>query len=170
MDGWNFAKYPSIHLLLFRVQIAGTAVYAEMPRIPSPQRVRYVFPLYHKMLQQPHTPLLKEVFVEGGVILGNHQQDFEALYFLVKVTYYYCKDYRHAYVFNKYLYWLLISLHVLFYRFLSSMRSISQTTVDPKEVKKFQSLASKWWDERGEFAALHAMNDLRVPFIRSAFV
>lgn len=48
----------------------------------------------------------------------------------------------------------------------SSMRSISQTTVDPNEVKKFQSLASKWWDERGEFAALHAMNDLRVPFIR----
>lgn len=42
----------------------------------------------------------------------------------------------------------------------------SQTTVDPEELKRFQSLASKWWDERGEFGALHAMNDLRVPFIR----
>lgn len=27
-------------------------------------------------------------------------------------------------------------------------------------------MANKWWDEKGEFAALHAMNDLRVPFIR----
>lgn len=45
-------------------------------------------------------------------------------------------------------------------------RSASQTTVDPSELKRFQSLASKWWDEQGEFAALHAMNDLRVPFIR----
>ncbi|XP_068426461.1 ubiquinone biosynthesis O-methyltransferase, mitochondrial [Clinocottus analis] len=44
--------------------------------------------------------------------------------------------------------------------------SSSQTTVDPDEVRRFQLLAGKWWDERGEFAALHAMNDLRVPFIR----
>ncbi|XP_042280808.1 ubiquinone biosynthesis O-methyltransferase, mitochondrial isoform X1 [Thunnus maccoyii] len=50
---------------------------------------------------------------------------------------------------------------------LTSTRSASQTTVDPDEVKKFQSLASKWWDEQGEFGALHAMNDLRVPFIRA---
>ncbi|XP_070691798.1 ubiquinone biosynthesis O-methyltransferase, mitochondrial [Pempheris klunzingeri] len=47
-----------------------------------------------------------------------------------------------------------------------SARPASQTTVDPDEVRRFQSLASKWWDEQGEFAALHAMNDLRVPFIR----
>lgn len=45
-------------------------------------------------------------------------------------------------------------------------RSVSQSTVDPAEVRKFQSLARKWWDERGEFAALHTMNGLRVPFIR----
>ncbi|KAM6935962.1 ubiquinone biosynthesis O-methyltransferase, mitochondrial isoform 1-T1 [Lycodopsis pacificus] len=48
----------------------------------------------------------------------------------------------------------------------SRARSASQTTVDPDEVRKFQSLAGKWWDEQGEFAALHALNDLRVPFIR----
>lgn len=48
----------------------------------------------------------------------------------------------------------------------TSFRSISETTVDPDEVRRFQSLAGKWWDEQGEFAALHAMNDLRVPFIR----
>ncbi|XP_012680016.1 ubiquinone biosynthesis O-methyltransferase, mitochondrial [Clupea harengus] len=48
----------------------------------------------------------------------------------------------------------------------SSIRQVSHTTLDPAEVKKFQSLADKWWDQQGEFAALHSMNDLRVPFIR----
>ncbi|XP_066466222.1 ubiquinone biosynthesis O-methyltransferase, mitochondrial [Tiliqua scincoides] len=44
--------------------------------------------------------------------------------------------------------------------------STSRTTVDPNEMRKFQRLANMWWDERGDFAALHSMNDLRVPFIR----
>ncbi|XP_031222354.1 ubiquinone biosynthesis O-methyltransferase, mitochondrial isoform X2 [Mastomys coucha] len=44
--------------------------------------------------------------------------------------------------------------------------STSQTTIDSKEVKKFQALAHMWWDEYGKFAPLHSMNDLRVPFIR----
>ncbi|KAK2902852.1 hypothetical protein Q8A67_007565 [Cirrhinus molitorella] len=47
-----------------------------------------------------------------------------------------------------------------------NVRTISQTTLDPAEVRKFQAMASKWWDLQGEFAALHSMNDLRVPFIR----
>lgn len=47
-----------------------------------------------------------------------------------------------------------------------SGRVLSNSTVDPAEVRKFQALASRWWDEQGEFGALHAMNDLRVPFIR----
>nr|XP_045010633.1 ubiquinone biosynthesis O-methyltransferase, mitochondrial isoform X2 [Jaculus jaculus] len=41
-----------------------------------------------------------------------------------------------------------------------------QTTVDSNEVKTFLALAHKWWDEQGVYAPLHAMNDLRVPFIR----
>nr|XP_006626378.2 PREDICTED: ubiquinone biosynthesis O-methyltransferase, mitochondrial [Lepisosteus oculatus] len=49
---------------------------------------------------------------------------------------------------------------------ITRMSSATQTTLDPDEMKRFQSLASKWWNEQGEFAALHAMNDLRVPFIR----
>ncbi|XP_047217395.1 ubiquinone biosynthesis O-methyltransferase, mitochondrial isoform X3 [Girardinichthys multiradiatus] len=48
----------------------------------------------------------------------------------------------------------------------TGIRSASHTTVDPGEVKRFQLLANKWWDEEGDFAALHAMNDLRVPFVR----
>lgn len=50
---------------------------------------------------------------------------------------------------------------------MPSVPPSSHASVDPDEVRRFQSLASKWWDEEGEFAALHAMNDLRVPFIRS---
>ncbi|XP_037310228.2 ubiquinone biosynthesis O-methyltransferase, mitochondrial [Pungitius pungitius] len=42
----------------------------------------------------------------------------------------------------------------------------SAGSVDPDELRRFQSLAGKWWDDHGEFAALHALNDLRVPFIR----
>ena len=53
---------------------------------------------------------------------------------------------------------------------MCSTRSSSKNTVDPDEVRRFQSLAGKWWDEKGEFAALHAMNDLRVPFIRCVSV
>nr|XP_020637653.1 ubiquinone biosynthesis O-methyltransferase, mitochondrial [Pogona vitticeps] len=45
-----------------------------------------------------------------------------------------------------------------------------QTTVDPKEMKKFQLLAHKWWDEDGQYAALHSMNDIRVPFIRDTIL
>lgn len=48
----------------------------------------------------------------------------------------------------------------------TGIRSASHTTIDPGEVKRFQLLANKWWDEEGDFAALHAMNDLRVPFVR----
>ncbi|XP_006865921.1 PREDICTED: hexaprenyldihydroxybenzoate methyltransferase, mitochondrial [Chrysochloris asiatica] len=44
--------------------------------------------------------------------------------------------------------------------------STSQTTIDDNEIKTFQMLAHKWWDEQGAYAPLHSMNDLRVPFIR----
>jgi len=47
--------------------------------------------------------------------------------------------------------------------------SASRSSVDSKEMKKFQLLAHKWWDEEGEYSALHSMNDIRVPFIRYAF-
>ncbi|XP_071074707.1 ubiquinone biosynthesis O-methyltransferase, mitochondrial isoform X1 [Dasypus novemcinctus] len=44
--------------------------------------------------------------------------------------------------------------------------STAQSTVDSTEVKTFQALAHRWWDEQGVYAPLHSMNDLRVPFIR----
>ncbi|XP_068793961.1 ubiquinone biosynthesis O-methyltransferase, mitochondrial isoform X2 [Struthio camelus] len=48
--------------------------------------------------------------------------------------------------------------------------STSRSTVDPKEMKKFQLLAHKWWDEEGDYSALHSMNDIRVPFIRDTLL
>ncbi|XP_021245339.1 ubiquinone biosynthesis O-methyltransferase, mitochondrial isoform X1 [Numida meleagris] len=48
--------------------------------------------------------------------------------------------------------------------------STSQSSVDPKEMRKFQLLAHRWWDEQGEYSALHSMNDIRVPFIRDTLL
>lgn len=41
-----------------------------------------------------------------------------------------------------------------------------QDNVDDAEVAKFDALASRWWDPEGEFKALHAINPLRLDFIR----
>lgn len=37
--------------------------------------------------------------------------------------------------------------------------------VDPNEIKKFEELASRWWDTESEFKPLHDINPLRVNFI-----
>lgn len=43
-------------------------------------------------------------------------------------------------------------------------------TMDEEELRHFKSLAQSWWNETGEFEALHAMNKLRVPFIRDGLL
>jgi 2-polyprenyl-6-hydroxyphenyl methylase / 3-demethylubiquinone-9 3-methyltransferase len=45
------------------------------------------------------------------------------------------------------------------------MRQIAN--IDPSEIKKFEDLASRWWDEHGEFKPLHEMNPLRLNFINT---
>ena len=37
--------------------------------------------------------------------------------------------------------------------------------VDPVEIEKFSSLASRWWDPEGEFKTLHQINPLRLQLI-----
>ncbi|RBP51505.1 bifunctional 2-polyprenyl-6-hydroxyphenol methylase/3-demethylubiquinol 3-O-methyltransferase UbiG [Arenicella xantha] len=37
--------------------------------------------------------------------------------------------------------------------------------VDASEIKKFEDLASRWWDPESEFAPLHAINPLRTEYI-----
>jgi len=38
--------------------------------------------------------------------------------------------------------------------------------VDPAELAKFDSLASRWWDTEGDFKSLHEINPLRLDWIR----
>lgn len=37
--------------------------------------------------------------------------------------------------------------------------------VDPEEIKKFEDMASRWWDLDGEFKPLHQINPLRLNFV-----
>ena len=39
--------------------------------------------------------------------------------------------------------------------------------VDPTEIRKFEELASRWWDKQGEFKPLHDINPLRLNFINT---
>lgn len=38
--------------------------------------------------------------------------------------------------------------------------------VDPNEINKFASLASRWWDKSSEFKTLHDINPLRLSYIQ----
>jgi 2-polyprenyl-6-hydroxyphenyl methylase/3-demethylubiquinone-9 3-methyltransferase len=40
-----------------------------------------------------------------------------------------------------------------------------EPNVDPVEIDKFQSIASRWWDRESEFKPLHEINPLRVSYI-----
>lgn len=44
--------------------------------------------------------------------------------------------------------------------------SAKNTTVDEKEVEKFSKMADQWWDLHGDFAPLHALNPVRIQFIK----
>lgn len=41
----------------------------------------------------------------------------------------------------------------------------TEANVDPAEIDKFQSIASRWWDPESEFKPLHEINPLRVAYI-----
>ena len=41
----------------------------------------------------------------------------------------------------------------------------NQTTIDPKEVAKFEAMAAEWWDPAGKFKPLHMMNPCRLDYI-----
>lgn len=43
---------------------------------------------------------------------------------------------------------------------------IKTSTVDADEIAHFTAMADEWWDAKGKFAPLHAMNPLRIQFIR----
>ena len=43
-------------------------------------------------------------------------------------------------------------------------------SVDPAEVERFAALSGRWWDRHGAFRALHALNPVRIAFVRHALV
>ncbi|XP_060607097.1 ubiquinone biosynthesis O-methyltransferase, mitochondrial-like [Ruditapes philippinarum] len=61
------------------------------------------------------------------------------------------------------------AIHVISKRKYSG-RPMVTNTMDEEELLHFKSLAKSWWNETGEFEALHAMNKLRVPFIRDGLL
>lgn len=38
--------------------------------------------------------------------------------------------------------------------------------IDPREIARFQSRASVWWDKKGPFSALHDINPLRLAYVK----
>lgn len=48
---------------------------------------------------------------------------------------------------------------------MNSETSVSGN-VDHQEIEKFNSIASAWWDESGEFKPLHLLNPVRVSYIQ----
>lgn len=44
---------------------------------------------------------------------------------------------------------------------------MAKTTKDAAEIKKFDDLASQWWDVNGKFKMLHVINPLRIKYIKT---
>jgi 2-polyprenyl-6-hydroxyphenyl methylase/3-demethylubiquinone-9 3-methyltransferase len=43
----------------------------------------------------------------------------------------------------------------------------SHSTIDQAEIEKFSAMADEWWDENGKFKPLHAMNLMRLEYIKN---
>lgn len=43
----------------------------------------------------------------------------------------------------------------------------TEPNVDPSEIRKFEALATRWWDRNGEFKPLHDINPLRLNYINT---
>ena len=46
----------------------------------------------------------------------------------------------------------------------------AQSTVDAAEVARFEALGEQWWDPKGKMAPLHAINPVRLGFLRDVLV
>ena len=49
---------------------------------------------------------------------------------------------------------------------MANERSVTNGTVDPKEIAHFAERAESWWDPEGSFRPLHRLNPTRLSFIR----
>ncbi len=48
----------------------------------------------------------------------------------------------------------------------SASQPLSRSTIDAAEIAKFSAMADAWWDPKGAFRPLHALNPLRLAYIR----
>jgi 2-polyprenyl-6-hydroxyphenyl methylase/3-demethylubiquinone-9 3-methyltransferase len=46
------------------------------------------------------------------------------------------------------------------------MMNVHKDNIDPVEIAKFEAQVDKWWDQKGEFQALHEINPVRLAYIR----
>lgn len=46
----------------------------------------------------------------------------------------------------------------------------ASATIDPEEIRRFAALAEEWWAPEGKFRPLHALNPVRLAFIRDQAV
>ncbi|XP_026748790.1 ubiquinone biosynthesis O-methyltransferase, mitochondrial isoform X2 [Galleria mellonella] len=51
-----------------------------------------------------------------------------------------------------------------------SSSNTKRTTIDKPNVEKFTKILQEWWDPNGPIKALHAMNLVRVPFVRDGLI
>lgn len=51
----------------------------------------------------------------------------------------------------------------------SSTETHSRQNADPSELNNFNQLAHTWWDESGQFGALHKINPVRIDFIEKHY-
>ena len=42
---------------------------------------------------------------------------------------------------------------------------MNKKNIDKDEIKKFNRIASRWWDVNGDFGPLHKINPLRLDFV-----
>ena len=49
---------------------------------------------------------------------------------------------------------------------MAATQTETQGTASPQDVVRFTSIADNWWDPKSEFAPLHAINPLRVSYIK----
>ncbi|RDD60984.1 bifunctional 2-polyprenyl-6-hydroxyphenol methylase/3-demethylubiquinol 3-O-methyltransferase UbiG [Ferruginivarius sediminum] len=49
---------------------------------------------------------------------------------------------------------------------MTETRAARPVTVDPREIGKFARMAERWWDPEGEMKPLHALNPVRVAYLR----
>lgn len=78
-----------------------------------------------------------------------------------------------------YIYFVTSSIDIMCSNFCLLLRSTTTAvqpdttkvrTVDHDEVLKHMRLAEGWWDEQGDMKALHAMNKLRIQFVRDGMI